>query len=217
MIKYYNKEILRTLEELVNPEYTALVVVDVQNDFVTKDGKLACPEMISKLKSLIQKARNVGVMVVYLQDTLLPKRLSDSAPYFEKYMKFLGTNNPEEVFDEAVYGTWGWEIINDIEPLFGEARIVKYRSDGFVGTGLDLILRSNYIKTIIATGVVTGGCVASTVRSAGNNYFVVVAEDCCWEANEQRHNDTIKQFRKRYNVYKSDEIIQTWKSETTSL
>jgi nicotinamidase-related amidase len=216
MIKYYNLEILRTLKELVNPEYTALVVVDVQNDFVTKDGKLACPEMIVKLKSLIQKARNVGVMVVYLQDTLLPKRLSDSAPYFEKYMKFLDTDNPEKVLDEAVYGTWGWEIIKDIEPLFGEARIVKYRSDGFIGTGLDLILRSNHIKTIIATGVMTGGCVASTVRSAGNNYFVVMAEDCCWEANRQRHEETIWQFRKRYNVYTSDEIIQNWKSVTTS-
>jgi nicotinamidase-related amidase len=210
MIEYFNKKILRTLKELVNPEYSALVVVDVQNDFVMKDGKLACPEMVSKLKSLIQNARKAGLMIVYLQDTLLPKRLSDSAPYFEKYMKYLSTNNPDDVLDEAVYGTWGWEIIPEIEPLFGEARIVKYRSDGFVGTGLDLILRSNYIKTVIATGVVTGGCVASTVRSAGNNYFVVVPEDCCWDPEMQRHNETIQQFRKRYNVYRSDEIIQTW-------
>lgn len=212
MIEYCNKKILRTLEELVNPETTALVVVDVQNDFVMKDGKLACPEMVSKLKNLIQKARQVGVMVVYLQDTLLPRRLSDSAPYFEKYMKYMDTDIPENVPDEAVYGTWGWEIIDDIEPLFREARIVKYRSDGFVGTGLDLILRANYIKTIIATGVVTGGCVASTVRSAGNDYFVVVAEDCCWDTNDQRHEDTIQQFRKRYNVHPSEKIIKTWKT-----
>ena len=106
MIEYYNKKILRTLKELINPDYTALVVVDVQNDFVMKNRELACPEMISKLIPLIQNARNSGVMVVYLQDTLLPKRLSDSAPYFEKYMKFLKTENPQDVRDEAVYGTW---------------------------------------------------------------------------------------------------------------
>lgn len=212
MIEYYNKKILRTLEELVNPEIAALVVVDVQNDFVMKEGKLACPEMVSKLKNLIQNARQVGVMVVYLQDTLLPRRLSDSAPYFEKYMKYMDTDIPENVPDEAVYGTWGWKIIDDIKPLSREARIVKYRSDGFVGTGLDLILRANYIKTIIATGVVTGGCVASTVRSAGNDYFVVVAEDCCWDTNDQRHKDTIQQFRKRYNVHPSEKIIKTWKT-----
>jgi len=212
MIEYYNKKILRSLEELVNPKTTALVVVDVQNDFVMKDGKLACPKMVFKLKNLIENARHVGMMVVYLQDTLLPRRRSDSAPYFEKYMKYLGTDKPEDVPDEAVYGTWGWQIIDDIEPLCDEARIVKYRSDGFVGTGLDLVLRANYIKTIIATGVVTGGCVASTVRSAGNDYFVVVAEDCCWDTNEQRHEETIQQFRKRYNVYTSEEIIKKWKT-----
>lgn len=216
MIKHYNKTILRTLKDLVKPEYTALVVIDVQNDFVMMDGKLACPKMVTELKLLIQNARKLGVMVVYLQDTLLPKRLSDSAPYFEKYMKYQGTDNPEDVKDEAVYGTWGWEIIPDIEPLFGEARIVKYRSDGFIGTGLDLVLRSNYIKTIIATGVQTGGCVSSTVRSAGNNYFVVVAEDCCWEADKKRHDEAIQQFRKRYNVYNSKEIIQTWKTSNNS-
>jgi ureidoacrylate peracid hydrolase len=177
-----------------------------------KDGKLACPGMVSKLKKLIENAREVGVMVVYLQDTLLPRRLSDSAPYFEKYMKYMDTDIPENVPDEAVYGTWGWEIIDEIEPLFGEARIVKYRSDGFVGTGLDVILRANYIKTIIATGVVTGGCVASTVRSAGNDYFVVVAEDCCWDTNDQRHEDAILQFGKRYNVHSSEEIIKTWRA-----
>ena len=210
MIKYYNKEILRTLEELVNPEYAALVVVDVQNDFVKSDGKLACPDTIMKLKNLIESARKAGVMVVYLQDTLLPRRLSDSAPYFEKYMKFQGSDDPKDVKDEAVFETWGWEIIDEIKPLFGEPKIVKYRSDGFVGTGLDLILRSNQIKTVIATGVLTGGCVAATVRSAGNDYFVVVANDCCWEENTKRHNDTIEQFRKRYNVYTSDQIIKTW-------
>lgn len=214
MIKYFNKEILRTLPELVNPEYTALVVVDVQNDFVMKDGELQCPEMVGSLKKLIESARKTGVMVVYLQDTLLPKRLSDSAPYFEKYMKFIDTDDPEKVRDEAIFGTWEWEIHDEVKPLFGEAQIVKYRSDGFIGTGLDLILRSNYIKSVIFTGVMTGGCVASTVRSGGNHYFVVIPEDCCWESNTERHNETIEQFKKRYNVYKSDRIIQTWNEIT---
>ena len=143
MIKYFNKEILRTIEELIDPKHAALVVVDVQNDFVMKDGVLQCPEMVSNLKNLIDSARKAGVMVVYLQDTLLPKRLSDSAPYFEKYMKYRNTDDPEDVKDEAIFGTWEWEIIDDIKPHFGEAQIVKYRSDGFIGTGLDLILRSN--------------------------------------------------------------------------
>ena len=149
-------------------------------------------------------------MVIYLQDTLLPKRLSDSAPYFEKYMKYIETDDPEKVKDEAVFGTWGWKILDEIKPLIGEVQIVKYRSDGFIGTGLDLILRSNNVESAIFTGVVTGGCVASTVRSAGNHYFVVVAEDCCWDTDIERHDATILQFKKRYNVFTGEQIIQTW-------
>ena len=210
MITYHNKNILRTIKELVNPKRAALVVVDVQNDFVMKDLELQCPTMVSRLKILIEKAREAGVMVIYLQDTLLPKRLSDSAPYFEKYMKYIETDDPENVKDEAVFGTWGWKILDEIKPLIGEAQIVKYRSDGFIGTGLDLILRSNNVESAIFTGVVTGGCVASTVRSAGNHFFVVVAEDCCWDTDIERHDATILQFKKRYNVFTGEQIIQTW-------
>lgn len=212
MIKYYKKNILRNIKELVDPEYVTLVVVDVQNDFVMKDSELQCPKMVNKLKNLIESARKAGVIVIYLQDTLLPKRLSDSAPYFEKYMKYLDTDDPEKVKDEAIFGTWGWEILDEIKPLFGEAQIVKYRSDGFIGTGLDLILRSNHVKSVIFTGVMTGGCVASTVRSAGNHYFVVVAEDCCWESNTERHDATIQRFKKRYNVFTAEQITQAWNS-----
>ena len=210
MITYHNKNILRTIKELVNPKRAALVVVDVQNDFVMKDRELQCPTMVSRLKNLIEKAREAGVMVIYLQDTLLPKRLSDSAPYFEKYMKYIETDDPEKVKDEAVFGTWGWKILDEIKPLIGEVQIVKYRSDGFIGTGLDLILRSNNVESAIFTGVVTGGCVASTIRSAGNHYFVVVAEDCCWDTDIERHDATILQFKKRYNVFTGEQIIQTW-------
>ena len=210
MITYHNKNILRTIKELVNPKRAALVVVDVQNDFVMKDRELQCPTMVSRLKNLIEKAREAGVMVIYLQDTLLPKRLSDSAPYFEKYMKYIETDDPEKVKDEAVFGTWGWKILDEIKPLIGEVQIVKYRSDGFIGTGLDLILRSNNVESAIFTGVVTGGCVASTVRSAGNHYFVVVAEDCCGDTDIERHDATILQFKKRYNVFTGEQIIQTW-------
>ncbi len=214
MIKYHNKKILRTIKELVNPECAALVVVDVQNDFVMKNNELQCPKMVNKIKNLIENARKADVMVIYLQDTLLPKRLSDSAPYFEKYMKYIDTDDPEKVKDEAVFDTWGWKILDEIKPLFGEAQIVKYRSDGFIGTGLDLLLRSNHVESVIFTGVVTGGCVASTVRSAGNHYFIVVAEDCCWDSNSERHDETIQQFKKRYNVFTAEHIIQTWNRYT---
>ena len=213
MVEYFGKEILLKLDELVKPSHTALVVVDVQNDFVIREGKLACPEMVSSLKSLIDAARRVGVPVIYLQDTLLPRRFSDSAPYFRKYMRMMGSEDPKRVKDEAVYGTWGHEIIEEIKPFPEETRIIKYRSDGFIGTGLDLILRSNQIKTTIMTGVVTGGCVKATVTSAANEYFVVVVEDCVWDESKDRHDNALLEMRRRYDVVKAQDIIAIWRSE----
>jgi nicotinamidase-related amidase len=213
MVEYFGKEIFLKLHELVTPLHTALVVVDVQNDFVIKDGKLACPEMVSNLKSLIDSARRVGVPVIYLQDTLLPRRFSDSAPYFRKYMRMMASDDPKQVKDEAVYGTWGHEIIEEIKPYPEETRIIKYRSDGFIGTGLDLILRSNQIKTTIMTGVVTGGCVKATVTSAANEYFVVIAEDCVWDESKERHENALLEMRRRYDVVKAQDIITIWNDE----
>jgi nicotinamidase-related amidase len=213
MVEYFGKEIFLKLDELVKPLHTALVVVDVQNDFVIKDGKLACPEMVSSLKSLIDATRRVGVPVIYLQDTLLPCRFSDSAPYFRKYMRMIGSDDPKRVKDEAVYGTWGHEIIEEIKPFPEETRVIKYRSDGFIGTGLDLILRSNQIKTTIITGVVTGGCVKATATSAANEYFVVIVEDCVWDENKDRHDNTLFEMRRRYDVVKAQDIIAIWRSE----
>jgi nicotinamidase-related amidase len=213
MVEYFGKEIFLKLDELVKPLHTALVVVDVQNDFVIKDGKLACPEMVSSLKSLIDATRRVGVPVIYLQDTLLLRRFSDSAPYFRKYMRMIGSDDPKRVKDEAVYGTWGHEIIEEIKPFPEETRVIKYRSDGFIGTGLDLILRSNQIKTTIITGVVTGGCVKATATSAANEYFVVIVEDCVWDENKDRHDNTLLEMRRRYDVVKAQDIIAIWRSE----
>ena len=120
MIKYYNKNILRTIEELVDPKNVALVVVDVQNDFVMKDSELQCPKMVNKLKNLIESARKAGVIVIYLQDTLLPKRLSDSAPYFEKYMKYL------EWCADAGMGIFDLSKIKVIGPDY-KKHIIKYK------------------------------------------------------------------------------------------
>lgn len=216
MIKYHGKEILTALEELVKPEHTALIVVDIQNDFCVlpleaarSERKLACPEMVSKTVNLIEHARQAEALVVYLQDTLLPRRMSDSAPYFKKYMR--RTGDPKKVKNKAIDRTWGHEIIEEIKPQPGEAMIIKYRSDGFVGTGLDLLLRSNQIKTTVFTGMVTGGCVAATARSAANEYFVVVAQDCCWSPKKEDHDAALSRMKGRYDVVPSEEIIQIWK------
>lgn len=211
MIEYYGKEIPITLEKLVKPEYTALIIVDVQN-ILLKKGKLACPDMVNKLKSLIEKGRQVGILLIYIEDILLPRRMSDSAPWIRHYMIGRHTDDPTILRESVLDGSWEQQTINDIKPLHDDVIIKKYRSSAFVGTSLDLILRNNRIKTTIITGTVTHGCVESTCRSASNEYFVVIPEDCIWARNVELHDACLKIMKSRYDVVRSEDIKLVWSS-----
>ena len=211
MVEYYGREIPTTLSELVDPKHTALILVDIQNDFCIKNGKLTCPELVMNNKNLIEEARKVGVMIIFIQDTLLPERLSDSAAWIRHYMVGLKTNDPNQVKESALDGTWGHEIVEDIKPQKGDLIIKKFRSSSFEGTPLDLLLRSNSVRTTIITGVVTHGCVESTARSASNEYFVVIPEDCVWAGNLELHNACLTIMKSRYDVTTSKDIIEAWR------
>lgn len=215
MRAYHGKVIPTKLEEMIKPEQTALIVVDVQNDFCLREGKTLCPEMISHLNALLLSARRNGVIIVYIQDTILQDRLSDSAPWIRHYMVGLNTDDPNIITEGAIEGSWGHMIVDEIKPKDNDLKILKYRSSAFYGTPLDMILRSNNITTTIITGVVTYGCVESTARDASNQYFVIVPEDCVWAGNKQLHEANLIIMKHRYDVVKSHEIVEIWDKQIT--
>ena len=105
MIEYYNRQIPVSLTEIVVPDYTALIIVDMQNEFCRKGEELLCPSMVSKLKILIEKARGAGVLVIYIHDTLLQDRMSDSAAWIRKYMVGLKTDDPNDITEGSLEGS----------------------------------------------------------------------------------------------------------------
>lgn len=208
----YGKEIPTSLEELVDPRRSALVVIDVQNDYAKKDGKMLFPEMIDHLRRVIDEARRLGVLIIYIQDTLLPGRLSDSPAWVRHYMLARKTNDPEAIAAEAEAGSLGHQIIDEVAPLPHEVVLQKYRSSAFVGTGLDLLLRSNDIRNFIAVGLVTYGCVESTCRDASNEYFVVVLRDCVEATRKDLHEAALKVMDSRYDLVTSRQVLDIWSS-----
>ncbi|QGR18753.1 cysteine hydrolase family protein [Stygiolobus azoricus] len=148
----------------LDPSTTALVIVDMQNDFVRKEGKLYVPTAeatIPAIKRLIQKARSEGAYVIFTQDW---------------HMK----DDPEfKIWGEhAVAGTWGAEIVDELKPEKDDFLIKKYRYDAFFETPLDYILRVKGIKNVIMTGTVANICVLHTAGSAALRWYnVVVAKD----------------------------------------
>ena len=147
-------------EVRVNPARTALVVVDMQNDFVKEGGSLVVPDAeatIPTIKALLDLARESGMKVIFTQDTY-----NEGDPEWEIW--------PEHVWE----GSWGWEIVNELEPREDELVIRKVRYDAFYGTHLDHFLRLWRVDNLIICGTVANICVHYTAASAALRWFDVV-------------------------------------------
>ncbi len=139
---------------------TAVIVVDMQNDFVKPGGKLRVPTAeatVEPIKRLLNKARAAGARVFYTQDT-----------HYEGDPEF-------SIWGEHVkYGTWGWKIIDELAPQPGDVVVQKTRYDGFYGTPLEDLLRVYGIEYTVITGTVANICVLHTAASAALRWFKVV-------------------------------------------
>lgn len=165
----------------MNPETTALVLIEYQNDFtstggVFHDGVKAVMEstnMLANTVAVVKKARAAGVVVMH-------------APivFAEGYGELTG--HPygilKGVVDNKAFrkDTWGAAIVDALKPQSGDIVIEGKRGlDAFASTNLDFILRSKGIRTVVLGGFLTNCCVESTMRSAYERGFdVVTLKDC---------------------------------------
>ena len=140
---------------------TALVVVDMQNDFVKPDGSLVVPaasETVPQIQRLLESARAEGVRVAYTQDSTVEGDLE-----FDIW--------PEH----CRIGTWGWEIIKELQPNPEDLICQTNRYDGFYGSWLDHFLSHVWhVKNLVIVGTVSNICVLHTAASAGHRWFHIV-------------------------------------------
>lgn len=177
----YGKQVCETLEEVLNPDWCAVLPIDLQNDFMDPRGKVAMAggnvepmqEILPKCVDFMKRARELGVRIIHVRIIDLPDGASDSPSWLRAKGMISG------VSEFAVEGTWGAEFCEGCEPLGGEPMVTKHRSSAFVGTNLDALLRSNDIKTVVIIGEQTPGCVEATYRDAAYfDYYNVLIEDC---------------------------------------
>ena len=139
-------------EVRVDPARTALVVVDMQNDFVREGGSLLVPDAegtIPAISGLLELARANGIRVVYTQDTHRD-----------------GDREWRIWPEHARKGSWGWEIVDALAPADGETVLRKVRHDAFYGTPLDHLLRGWGIDMLVVCGTVANMGVHYTAASA---------------------------------------------------
>jgi nicotinamidase-related amidase len=147
-------------EVCVDPARTALVVVDMQNDFVKPGGGLLVPDAeatIPAVARLLALARASGMRVVYSQDTHRP-----GDPEWEIW--------PEHCRE----GSWGWEIVAELAPRVDDAVLRKITHDVFYGTPLDHLLRLWSADTLVICGTVANIGVQYAAGSAALRWYAVV-------------------------------------------
>jgi len=209
-----------------DPAHTALVLVDLQNDFVHKDGWVAQQQLpgflgdtgidavIDRSKALLEAARQAGVMTVFVRMLGDDKYLSPAL--YAQYMRNHGHDRPSCVQE----GTWGADFVGDLRPD-GRARefvLDKHRYSAFIGTRLDLLLRSNGVRTIVVCGVATTGCVESTIRDGFmHDYYVVIARDACGDYESARHENALRKLDLSFGtVVPVAEIAQRWTAQNNN-
>jgi ureidoacrylate peracid hydrolase len=219
MIEVEGKQVFTELSELVDPAHAALVVVDMQRDFCIPGGAFdrlgvdisMYPDMIPRLAHLIEGARAAGVTVVYIQMTTLPGRAIESPAQIRFNLRLHLASNGGEPLRYTEDGSTGQQVIDELAPRPNDLMVKKYRSSGFWGTNLDMLLRSNGIRSVIVTGCTTEGCVESTARDAlFSDYYVVVPEDCVASDDRAQHDASMFLMRHRFDIATSEEILGAW-------
>ena len=206
-------ELLTTLESKAAPEHAALLVIDVQNDFVAEGGFFhrigadvkAIQRAVTPLTRLLASARDAGVLTIFVQAIYDPQFVS--APMRERNAR-RGIDIPR-----CLTGSWGADFFS-VRPLPHEPVIIKHRYSAFTNPELKELLDRRGIRSLILTGVATDTCVESTGRDFYfADYYVTMAGDCCAAASERDHQAAQERFDRDYGaVTSSAELASIWRN-----
>ncbi len=165
----------------MSDDKTAIIVIDMLNDFVRDEGSLIVKEaagLIPNIKRELTAVRGKGWKVIYLTDS---HRRDD--PEFKMWPP------------HAVTGSWGQQVIDELKPEPDDYIIPKRRYSGFRHTQLGLVLRELDIRKVVITGVLTNICVLFTAVEAKDlAYEVVVLRDCVASNNKDDHDWALRQM-----------------------
>lgn len=171
----------------VDPDRTAVIVVDMQNAFGSPGGMfdkagidISCIQgAIAPTRAAVEAARRAGLRVVYMKMGFQPDLSDLGAEDVPNGFLFLHLGVKDGVLAR---GTWATDIVDELTPAEGEPVIYKTRFSAFYRTELDELLREWGVKHLIVTGCTTSICVESTIRDAFfRDYHCVLLEDCAAE------------------------------------
>jgi ureidoacrylate peracid hydrolase len=200
--------------EVLDPRWTAVLIVDVQHDFCAPDGAFARQGMdisagrriLGPLASLLDTARQTGVRVVYLRFVEDPAGHVVSAAYDRQ--RYRAGESLRYCVDER-----GRAIVPEVAPRPGEPVVDKVRASGFFNTALDTILRCAGVRTLAVTGMATESCVLATIIDAtARDYYSVLVPDCLASFSAERHAAALEILQHKHPAVSAAALRSVWET-----
>lgn len=172
---------------------TALLIVDLQNDFLHAKGAYArgdanlpgAAELIANMKAVTDAIRAAGGWIISTQFTLVPGRGGEPliSPHLKQLRPFLRKGDFQP-------GAWGHSLIDELAPA--DFTVEKVAYSAFYMSRLEFVLRKAGIDTLLIGGIVTNGGVASTLRDAHvRDFHAMLLTDGCAAFSKQAHEASI--------------------------
>jgi ureidoacrylate peracid hydrolase len=194
----------------VEPDRTAVLVIDAQNDFCHPDGLLArqgrdlgrVQPALQRLTRLLDGARRAGALVVFVRNLHSPT--TDTPQWLLRH------RDPDRE-QSCQAGTWGAEFCG-VAPEAGDLVVDKHRYSAFTNPELASQLRAQGRDSLLFTGFTTNVCVESSLREGVCRDFVAtLVADCCAAYSDDAHLRAVRAVQTGFgSVVDSDELLADW-------
>lgn len=207
-----------TFEDKVAPSHTAVIVIDVQNDFCASEGYAArtgsdltqIKTMLPELHQFIERCRKQQIRLIFVQGVQAEETFS------EPMRELRQRKGWKEIACKR--GSWGMDFCGDVQPGDGEIVIQKRRYSAFTETGLEETLKNLGVRTLVLTGVATNLCVETTARDGflRGYYIVCVKNLTATNHGIKMHEAALFNLDGFFGeVVSSEQLLKAWKGVST--
>ncbi len=202
-----------SLADKINPVHTAILVIDVQNDFCSSEGAVSSKEdwhriqtMLPRLRKFLDNSRDYKIPVIFVQMIQGEDDLSNPMEELLARRGRLGLS--------CKRGSWGAEFVKNVYPKVSDFILKKNRYSAFVNTDLETLLSDWGIRTLILTGVTTNVCVESTARDGFmRDYYIVLPKDLVAAYYEAFHEIALRNIDAYFGqVVSAAELLKIWQA-----
>jgi nicotinamidase-related amidase len=207
------EKLLKTLDEVVDPAHSAIIIIDPQHDFCSERGAMAqrfgfdmkeIKEAVPRLNAFIETCRKADVPVIWVREIFADDKMHANQK------ALWGSGDDIWLIREDGKGIDWYEGMTNPKP--GERVITKWQYDAFEDTDLHLLLQGRGIKTLLMTGFTTNVCVETTARHGYiKGYHIVLVSDCTSAPTQAEYESGVFNIKTYFGkVATSEELAKSW-------